>query len=182
MQTIAKEDKRESESSPPLHKQTSWAPGVRMLLSPYGTFVIIRKSHPVLGEDAVTRQDHKRARDKWDGRGSFPTHCLSQVSFCSAQTQKEHVAALPQKTTGNYFYLFFYPSASITVMESSCTRKHIIHTQKPFFLSFLFLILTLQLGHLSKVLSLHCDYTVLICQDLFNHIPTNRHLYGLQFF
>lgn len=37
---------------------------------------------------------------------------------------------------------------------------------------FLLLILILQLRHLSKFLSLHCDYMVPTCQYLFSHVPT----------
>lgn len=81
MQTILKVYRGDSESSSLLHIHTPWAPAVRVITSPYGTFVIIRKSHPFLYEDVVIFQDHEWAGGKSDGRSSFSTHVPDRCPF-----------------------------------------------------------------------------------------------------
>lgn len=87
MQKVPKVYKRDSASSPQPHIHSPRASGVRVIRSPYGTYVIIRKSSTFLREDAVVCVPGPCMGKRQVGWKDFILCCLSQLSFVSVQPQ-----------------------------------------------------------------------------------------------
>lgn len=124
---------------------------------------------------ALGGHGHLPARDwaagKW-GKDALPYHCRSQASWAVRNLNN----AMQQPEQGNHYntfvVCFFWAPASIVAAYAT----HTMCAPLPFFLlAFNFNTAT------QTSFQGHCDY-VLICQYVFNHIPSDRHLNGLQFF
>lgn len=125
MQMILKVYKGDSESSPCCTYTPLWAWAGRVIMSPHGIFVIIRKSHPFLYEHMVTCLTMTGQEAKWM-KDFFLNTLPSQASFCSAEPQRGHKAALPGKSTTDCLHFFLYLQA----LESWKHPAHggVVHT------------------------------------------------------
>lgn len=146
-----------------------WASVVSIVMRRYGTSEIIRKVAPSSGR----RWSHARTMSAqvasgMEGRVPHSRSqpgvlwlCATLVTLQSNPIRKNHYQLL------SLFPLHLQARQPLNGPARAGTWRVLEYLPV-----FLLLILILQLRHLSKFLSLHCDYMVPTCQYLFSHVPT----------
>lgn len=104
MQTILKVYKGDSESSPLLLIHTPWAPAVRVIMVPYGTFVIIRKSSPYRKMQSHVRTTTGQEANWWK---DFFLHVLPQPGVLLLCITSKMAWSSPARKNHHRLFTFF---------------------------------------------------------------------------